>query len=259
MLKDVGVSPRMGERLPMEVMVHDSDGRKLALRECFRGRPVIITPVYYRCPMLCGLELNGLVRSLRGMSEDAGDEFDIVTFSIDPREETELAARKKTAYLAQYGRDIDVNGWRFLTAEQETIDPLCEAIGFHATYNPATGQYAHAAAIVVATPDGVISRYFYGVEFAPRDLRLAVVEASQGKVGTLTDHVLLYCYAYDPTTGRYGLAIHNLVRAAGALTVVVMAVAISWMLWRERRSVLLSQRTEPKDFIPSAPQGGAEA
>jgi len=234
-LKDVGITPRIGERISTGLVFRDSAGREITLAECLGEKPVVLTPVYYRCPMLCGLELDGLVRCLRAMELTAGEDFNIVTFSIDPRETPKLAAEKRANYIEQYSRTIDEAGWRFLTGDADAVSRLCAAIGFRAAYDEQTGQYAHAAGIVALTPKGHISRYFYGVEFAPRDLRMALVEASAGKLGSATDHVLLYCYAYDPTTGKYGLAIMNLIRAAGVLTVTALAAGVGMLLWHERR------------------------
>lgn len=235
-LESVGVSPQIGEQVPGTIVLRDASGQRVALKDCFGERPVLLTPVYYECPMLCGLELNGLLRCLRAMDLTAGRDFDVVTFSFDPRETPELAAQKQAEFLRQYGRDIPEHGWRFFTGDAATVARLCDTIGFRTRFDPETGEYAHAASLMVVTPSGRISRYFYGVEFAPRDLRLALVEASAGELGTVTDQVLLYCYAWDPTTGRYGLAIMNVIRAGGVLTVTLMAAGIVWLLRNERRA-----------------------
>lgn len=230
----IAFEQRLGEEIPLDLPFVDDAGRPVRIGDYFGGKPVVLVPVYYKCPMLCGLELNALVRCLRVLKESAGREFQIVTFSIDPREQPPLAAQKRKQYLAQYGRAGSEPGWRFLTGEQESIDALCETIGFQTVYDPHTGQYAHAAGIVVCTPTGTISRYLLGVEFAPRELKLALLESSKGLVGSLSDHILMFCFAYDPTRGRYGLAILNLLRAAGVLTVLAMAVGIGGMLRQER-------------------------
>ncbi|MCC7422758.1 MAG: SCO family protein [Planctomycetaceae bacterium] len=233
--RDVGVDARLGEPLPLDLEFRNHDGKTVRLRDLFRGKPVILTPVYYRCPMLCGLELQGLVRCLKAMKFTAGEEFDIVTFSIDHREGTELAHDKRAALLKQYGRpDVD-DGWQCLVGDESNVQSLCKAIGFRAQYNAESGQYAHAAAIMVCTPEGVVSRYFYGVEFPPRDVRLALIEASQNRIGTLTDQIMLYCYMYDPTKGRYSVAILNVMRGAGVLTLAAMGLSIGRMIWRDRR------------------------
>lgn len=232
---DVGLDQKLNAALPLDVEFRDESGKTVRLDDYFHDKPVILTPVYYKCPMLCGLELRGLLRCLRAMKLTAGEDFQIVTFSIDPRERPELARSKRKQYLASYGRDGAESGWHFLTGTQESITRLCEAIGFRAKYNKQTGQYAHAAGIVVCTPQGRVSRYFYGVEFSPRDLRLGLVESSHNRIGSFTDRVLLYCYLYDPTRGKYGLAILNLVRAGGVLTVAVLFGGVCWMLRRERK------------------------
>ena len=199
--------------------------------------------------MLCGLELTGLVRSLRTLTLSAGTDFDIVTFSIDPAETADVAAAKKATYLKRYGRKDAEGGWHFLTGDAASIHALCEAVGFNATRDEQTGQFAHAAAIMICTPDGRVSRYLYGVEFAPRDLRLALVEASNGQTGTVTDRVLLFCYQYDPTHGKYGVAILNVVRGGGVLTVLVLGTSIAVMLRRERR-------TRRRELTRSVSEGG---
>jgi protein SCO1 len=238
----IGFSPKLGDPLPLDLEFRDHEGRAVRLNGFFGQQPVILVPVYYRCPMLCGLELNGLVRCLRGLPLSPGTDFQIVTFSIDPRESSALAAQKRSTYLAEYGRDRGASGWQFLTGDQAAIDRLCEAIGFRAAYDQPSGQFAHAAGIVICTPDGRIARYFYGVEFAPRDLRLGLVEASRREIATLADQVQLFCYMYDPTTGRYGLAILALVRAGGVVTLLSLVTAIAWMLYRERRGGPAVQR-----------------
>ena len=231
----VTIEQHLDAELPLDLEFRNEAGETVRLGDFFDGeRPVIITPVYYRCPMLCGLELNGLVRSLRTLELSAGEDFQIVTFSIDPTERASLAEQKKKSMLAVYARPGAEAGWHFLTGDEQHVRPLCDALGFQTVYNEETGQYAHAAGIMVATPEGRLARYFYGVEFPPGDLRLALVEASENRIGGLADQVLLYCYLYDPTTGKYGLAIMNLVRAGGILTLTLLAVFVARMLWRER-------------------------
>jgi protein SCO1/2 len=234
----VGFDQRLSEALPLDVVLRDEQGQEVPVRQFFKGRPVILTPVYYKCPMLCGLELNGLVRGLRGLQMStgmvAGKDFDIVTYSIDPREKPALAEQKRKQYLAQYGAEGIDDAWHFLTGDEASVKRLSEAIGFRAKFDEATGQYVHAAGIVLCTPEGTISRYLFGVEFAPRDLRLAVLESSAGKIGSLADHVLMFCYRYDPAQGKYGLAILNLLRLSGAVTVIVLGTGIGWMLKREK-------------------------
>lgn len=231
---DVGIDQKLDAQLPLDLPFRDQDGRDVLLGDYFGSKPVILTPVYYRCPMLCGLELNGLVRALRGMQLTVGQDFQIVTYSIHPQEKPPLASQKRKTYLAQYGRDAAEEGWCFLTGNADAIARLNDAIGFRTRHIPQTDDYSHAAGIVVCTPQGRTARYFFGVEFAPKFLRLALVEASRNQIGTLTDQVMLFCYMYDPARGKYGLAILNLVRAGGVLTVLAMAFGITRMLKRER-------------------------
>lgn len=231
----IGFSPPMGDRVPLDAAFRDHNGKSVTLGDYFEGQPVVVMPVYYRCPMLCGLELNGLVRCLRGMQKLPGRDFQIVTFSIDHEEGPELAAKKRNTYLAELDKEEAAAGWHFLTGDEGDIQRVCQAIGFRAERDERTGQYAHAAGFVVCTPEGQIARAMYGVEFQPRDLNLALVEASRGKIATLADQIQLYCYMYDPTTGKYGVAILALVRAAGLVTALALFGSVAWMLHRERR------------------------
>jgi protein SCO1/2 len=235
-LNDVGIDQRLNEQVPLDTVFRDETGREVRLGEYFNhGRPVIITPVYYSCPMLCNQVLNELAGSLKTLSFDVGKEFDVVTFSFDAREKPELAAEKKEMYVARYGRAGAANGWHFLTGDQKSIDALTKAVGFRYTYDEKSKQFAHASGIMLTTPEGKLARYFYGIEYAPKDLRLSIVEASAGTVGTPVDTLLLYCFHYDPANGKYGLAILNIVRAAGALTVIGIVALI--ILLRRRKIV----------------------
>jgi protein SCO1/2 len=231
MLRDVGIDQRLDQPLPLELAFRDEDGRNVRLGEYFGARPVVVALVYYECPMLCTQVLNGLVSALGVVSLDAGRDFDVVAVSFDPREGPELAHAKKQAYLERYGRPQTAAGWHFLTGTPDSIERLTKAVGFRYRYDEDQNQFAHAAAIAVVTPDGVISRYFYGIEYPPRDLRLGIVEASAGRVGSLADQMLLLCYHYDPSTGRYGFIALTLVRIGGLLTVG----AFGLFLWFERR------------------------
>lgn len=245
---DIGFDQKLGDRIPLDLKLRNQNGDLVELKSYFGKKPVILMPVYYKCPMLCGLELNGLVRCLRAldMTADmrANDDFEILTFSFDPRESTELASRKRKQYLAQYGNQEAGEGWHFMTGDEATLKTLCETIGFRAKFDEASGDFAHAAGIVVCTPDGVISRYLYGVEFAPKDLRLAVLESSKGNVGSLAEHILMFCYRYDPTQGKYGLAILNLLRASGVLTVLFLVGGVGWMMKRDRNAASQPGRLE---------------
>jgi protein SCO1 len=228
-LRDVGLDQKLNEQVPLDLTFRDETGTELPLSSYFGAKPVILALVYYQCPMLCTQILNGLVMSLRTMSLEAGRDFDVVSVSIDPTETPSLASRKKAEYLRRYARSS--NGWHFLTGAEPQIKKLAQAVGFRYAYDPKTGQYAHASAIMVLTPAGKLSKYFYGIEYAPRDLRLGLVEASENKIGTPVDQLLLFCYHYDPHTGKYSAIVMNMVRLAGALTVLILGVGLFW-LWR---------------------------
>jgi protein SCO1/2 len=235
MLREVGVDQRLGEQVPLDTTFVDESGRTVRLGEYFGGRPVVLALVYYECPMLCTQVLNGLVGSLEALTFTAGREFDVVVVSFDPGETPALAAAKKATYLRRYGRPDAEAGLHFLTGRAESIDALTAAVGFRYAYDASIDQYAHPAAISVLTADGRVSRYLFGIEFAPRDLRLALVEATDRRIGSVIDQALLFCYHYDPETGTYGLAIMNVIRLAGLLTVGLAAAFIVGSLRRERR------------------------
>jgi len=226
-LRDVGFDQRVGESIPLDLEFRDETGRPVALREYFGRRPVLLVPAYYQCPMLCTLVLNGVVSALRALSFDVGDQFSVITFSFNPHDTSALAAAKKQTYLDEYRRPGAAAGWHFLTGDQESIARLTRAIGFRYAFDPAHDQYAHASGIVVLTPTGTIARYFYGVEYAPRDLRLALVEASQNRIGTVVDQLLLFCFHYDPATGRYSAMALTAMRVGGVLTVLALATFIA--------------------------------
>ena len=228
-LRNVTLEQRLNQQIPLDLSFLDDTGRQMPLSSYFSGKPVILALVYYQCPMLCTQILNGLVISLRGMSLESGRDFDVVAVSIDPTETPDLAARKKAEYLRRYAKSS--SGWHFLTGAEPQIRQLADAVGFRYAYDPHTKQYAHASAIMVLTPGGRLSRYFYGIEYAPRDLRLGLVEASENKIGSAADQILLYCYHYDPSTGKYSAIVMNIVRLAGALTLVVFGSLLVW-LWR---------------------------
>ena len=233
-LRGVGLDQHLGEEVPRDLAFVDEAGRSVRLGDYFDERPLILTLNYYQCPMLCTLELNGLVGSLKTMSLEPDRDFRIVTVSINPQEGPALAAEKKAVYVKDYARAGAVSGWHFLTGEESSIQELARRVGFRYAFDAASGQYAHAAGIVVLTPSGRISRYFYGVDYAPRDLRLALVESSEGKIGSLADKVLLFCFHYDPATGRYSMAALRAMRLGGVLTALVLGVMILRMLRRER-------------------------
>lgn len=240
-IEQVRFDQKLEARVPLDLVFRDEAGRGVRLGDYFGRKPVVLSLVYYDCPMLCTLILNGLVKSLRTVNLDVGTDFEVVTLSFDPREGPALAAEKKAGYVRQYTRAGGEAGWHFLTGDEPAIRQLTEAVGFHYTFDTQTGQFAHASGIVVLTPEGKISKYLYGIEYAPRDLRLSLVEASAGRIGTLSDKVLLYCFHYDPTTGKYGLAIMRITRVAGLLTVALIVGFVAVMLRRERRSTLRAQ------------------
>ncbi len=225
-LEGVGFDQRLGSQVPLGLTFTDESGQPRTLAELVHGRPVVLTLNYFQCPMLCTAELNGLVSSLKGVSFAPGVDFDIVTVSIDPTEKPELARAKKAQYLKTYGRAGAENGWHFLTGDEASIRTLAESVGFRYRYDAESKQFAHAAGLVVLTPGGLASRYFMGVEFAPRDLRLALVESSAGRIGTLADKALLFCFHYDPTTTRYGFAALTAIRAAGIATVIALGAFV---------------------------------
>ena len=234
-LKAVGIEQKLGDKLPLDTVLKDEEGKTVKLADYFRtGRPVVLALVYYECPMLCNQVLNGLTGSLKGMSLDAGKDFDVVALSFDARENDMpgLAKNKKAAYIERYGRAGTENGWHFLTGSEEAIRAVTSAAGFSFKWDEKTNQFAHAAAIMIATPEGKLSRYFYGIDYAPKDVKFGIMESSENKVGNLAEKLLLYCFHYDPASGKYGLAILRVLRLAGAVTVLGMGAMI-FVFWRK--------------------------
>ena len=230
---------RLGGRVPLATRLVDQDGRAVTLDDCIGGRPAILALVYYECPMLCDLVLEGLVKGLRAVGLEPGRDFDVVAVSIDPDETPELARGKRASALERYGMKADderAAGWRFLVGGASEVRALADAVGFEYAYVPQTGEWAHPAGVTVLTGDGVVARVLQGIEFAPRDLRFALVEASDGRVGTFADQALLLCFHYDPTRGRYGFAVLWLVRTLAALTCLVLGAFVLHWLRRERRA-----------------------
>jgi protein SCO1/2 len=232
-LRDVAFDQRLGAEVPLDVAFRDETGARVTLRDYLGDKPVLLVPAYYECPMLCTIVLNGVVSALRALPFDVGKEFRVVTFSFNPRETSELAAAKKATYLEDYRRPGAAAGWHFLVGDEPSIAALTQAIGFRYAWDAESKQYAHASGIVVLTPGGRISHYFFGVEFAPRDLRLALVEASGERIGSLVDQLLLFCFHYDPETGRYSRVALNAVRAGGVLTLAVLGAFVGLMLRRD--------------------------
>ena len=231
-LKSVGIEQHLDEQIPANLTFRDETGKAVQLGDYFGRRPMILNLVYYQCPMLCSEVLAGLEGAMRALKFDVGKEFDVLTVSFDPRETPEMAAAKKADSLKRYGRAGAADGWHFLTGQQSSIDALTKAAGFQYEYDPKIGQFAHATAILVLTPQGKIAQYYYGVEYSPKDLRLGLVQASQGKIGTAVDQVLLYCYHYDPQTGRYGAIVSRILRLAALATMLVLGVFLAVMFRR---------------------------
>ena len=234
-LREVGFDQRLDQVVPGDIALRDEAGRDVKLADYLGKKPVVLTLVYYECPSLCTMTLNGLVSAMNAVSFDAGREYDVVTVSFEPRETPALATAKKDAYLKRYQRPGAAAGWHFLTGEPEQIARLTTAVGFRYTWDERIRQYAHPSGIVVLTPEGRIARYLFGIEYTPKDLRFAVVEASAGRVGGVIDQAILYCYQYDPMTGKYGTAIMRLLRVASLLTLGALGTFI-FMMWRRERS-----------------------
>ncbi|HEY0080611.1 MAG TPA: SCO family protein [Pyrinomonadaceae bacterium] len=235
-LKKVGIEQRLNQQLPLELSFRDETGRSVRLGDYFKqgGKPVLLSLVYYECPMLCNQVLNGQVGMMEALAFKAGREYTALTVSFDPRELPELAARKRETYLRRYGRTADAEaGWHFLTGDEANIRRLTDAVGFQYVWDEGSKQFAHASAIMVVTPEGKLSHYFYGIEYSPKDVRLALVEASRGGIGSRVDQLLLYCYHYDPTTGKFA-AIISMMRVAGLVTLLGIA-ALMWILWRRQK------------------------
>jgi protein SCO1 len=244
-LKQVGIEQHLDAQIPLGLKFHDEIGREVTLGDYFGKRPVVLSMVYYECPMLCGEVLNGEASVFSTLKFDIGKEYDVVTVSFDPRETPDLARAKKRVYTGRYGRSGAEEGWHFLTGAPESIKALTEAVGFNYAWDEETKQFAHAAAIMVVKPDGKIAQYFYGVEYAPKDLRFGIIQASQGKVGTVVDQVLLYCYHYDPRTGKYGAVITRVLQVAGGITIAILGGFLFIMF-----------RLEPQKERKSHTQGG---
>jgi protein SCO1/2 len=234
-LRQIGFDQRLGETLPLELRFRDEAGREVALREYLGAKPVVLSLNYFACPMLCTVTLNGLASALDVLkSFDAGREFDVVTVSFDASEGPALAAAKKAQYLARYKRPGAEAGWHFLTGEQAAIDALTKAVGFRYAWDAETRQFAHPAGVVVLTPEGRISHYLYGIEYAPKDLKFALMESAQGRIGSFIEQAILYCYRYDPMTGRYSASIMRVMRTGAILTVLGLLVYVGLSLRRER-------------------------
>lgn len=235
MIQEIGIDQKLGESLPLDLEFRDERGSKVRLGKFFGEKPVVLALVYYRCPMLCTQVLNGFLKTSQAVKFTIGEDYDVVTVSFDPHDTPELAAEKKASYVRAYRREGAARGWHFLTGDQESIRRLTKAVGFRYRYDERTDQYAHASGIMLATPDGRLSRYFYGIEYPPNDLRLGLVESSQKKIGSPVDQILLLCYHYDPLTGKYGLVISSALRIAGMATMLGLGCFLTVMFRQERR------------------------
>jgi len=231
LLQQVSFEQKLGAQVPLDARFRDEYGNTVALSQYFGKKPVILSLVYYQCPMLCTQVLNGMVSSFLPLSFEVGKEFDVVTISIDPHETPQMAAAKKDVYLGRYRRAPAYTGWHFLTGDDASIHAVTDAVGFHYAYDPKLNQFAHASGIMIVTPEGKVSQYYYGVEYSPRDLRLGLIEASKNKIGTIVDQVLLYCYHYDPAKGKYGAWAMGFMRLGGVATVLALC-GFMVMMWR---------------------------
>lgn len=236
-LKEVGIEQKLGEQIPLDAEFKNEDDQTVKLGEYFgKEKPVILALVYYECPMLCNEVLNGLTGSLKGISFDAGKEFDVVAISFDARENDKpgLAKNKKESYLKRYGRENTANGFHFLTGTQDQIDKVANAVGFSYHWDEKSEQFAHAGGIMVVTPDGKLARYFYGIDYSPKDLKFGIMEAGEGKIGNPAEQLFLYCYHYDPSTGSYGLAILKVMRIAAVFTILAIG-GMLFVFWRYKK------------------------
>jgi len=250
-LQQVGIDQHLNQQLPLDLHFRDESGKDVRLGDYFGKRPVILSLVYYRCPMLCGEVLNGLTSSLNVVNFDLGHDYDVVTVSIDPRETPDVASKMKAVYLHRYNKHTPVaeQGWHFLTGTQDQIQQLTQAVGFRYVYDPRIDQYAHASGIQIATPDGRLSQYYYGIDYSPKDLRLGLIEASKNHIGTVVDQLILYCYHYDPATGHYGAIVMRVLRLAGIATVLLLGGFIVIMTRRDIRTARIEKAAGQKPWL----------
>ena len=234
-LREVAFDQKLDQQVPLDLPFRDETGKAVKLRDYFKRKPVILNFVYYKCRDLCPLLLDGIVRSLRAVSFDIGNQFDVLTVSFDPNDTPPLAAAKKADLVENYSRSGAGAGWHFLTGDEASIQSLTRSVGFRYSYDSQTGEFGHATGMILVTPDGRTSRYFYGIDFSPRDVRLALIEAAARKIGSPIDQLLLFCYHYDPTTGKYTLLVTRVMRLAAAATVLVLGGFIAFWVLRERK------------------------
>src|SRR6202045_2583086 len=251
-LRNVGFEPPLNGQIPPDLGFRDENGRDVRLDDYFARKPVLLALVYYGCPMLCNQVEQGVVGSLKMLSFNAGSDFEVVFVSFDPRETPDMAAQKKVSALSHYGRPDTASGWHFLTGGKQSIDSLTQAANFRYSFNEKSGIFAHASGIMLLTPDGRISRYFYGVEYPSRDVRLGLVDASAGKIGNPIDHLLLYCFQYDPSTARYSATILRILRLGGVLTIFTIVAGI--LIFR-RRDVRAASATSRPPLHGGSEQG----
>jgi protein SCO1/2 len=240
-LKKVGIDQKLNEKVPLDAVFKDEEGREVRLGQFFKGKPVVLSLVYYTCPMLCNQILNGMLSSFRQISFNAGEQFEVINVSFDPRDTPAIAAAKKQTYIKAYNRAGGEAAWHFLTGDEANVRRLADAVGFRYLWDEQTKQFAHASGIMILTPEGKLARYFYGVEYPPRDLRLGLVEASQNRIGTPVDTLMLYCYHYDPATGKYGAVVMNIMRVAGVITVGLMVGLFFFLRKISRRRMTVSE------------------
>lgn len=235
-LKNVGIEEKIGQNIDLSLVVTDEKGEKRALSTFVRPhKPLVISPIYFNCPGLCNFHLNGFTETLKTVDWSPSKEFDIMAFSFDPSETPEVAAKKKENYLKLYGRPGTQDGWHFVTADQETVNKLTESLGFKFKWNEQAKEWSHASAAIVISPEGKISRYLHGIQFEARDVKLALNEAADGKVGNIVDSVMLYCFKYDSHQSKYGLQVFNLMKLAGAVTVIALALWLGIAMMQAKR------------------------
>jgi protein SCO1/2 len=235
LLKEVKFDQHLGVQLSLDTEFRDESGKTVKLREYFGKRPIVFALVYHECPMLCNVVLNNMVSSLRSLEFTPGVEYDVLTISIAPHETSALASAKRRGFVTKFQRMETLNHWHFLTGDEPNIRKIADEVGFNYAYDPKSGQYAHASGIMILTPEGKVSRYFYGVDYPTRDLRFGIMEASEEKIGSPIAQVLLMCFHYDPTTGKYSLAVMRILQACGLVTVIGLGMSIVTMLRRDRR------------------------
>ena len=258
LVQNVGLDQHLDQQLPLDLTFRDERGKQVRLAQYFgKKKPVILTLVYFRCPMLCTQVLNGLLKSSQAIPLRMEEDYEVISISIDPRETPEMAAAKKERYVASYRRPGAEKGWHFLTGDQNAIDRITRTVGFRYQYDQKSDQFAHASGIVVLTPEGRISRYFYVIDYHPTDLRLGLVESSENRIGSPVDQFLLLCFHYDPRTGKYGLIINNVIQLAGSATVLLLG-SFLWVMYRQERRRTAAARANEASLPPGGEGSVAE-